>query len=290
MGKTMSSISFFSLYLELIHKGKKIGSGTGFIYEPDGVDQNFLVTNYHVLTGRYADKPDTLLPGLEGSPDEIQFSALSRDNYKPANFKLHMLQEGKPISWLEHKDRAQGIDIAAIRIEPPQNVAVISQKKLGLVDNINFEVGTDLFIVGFPFGFTLGNFLPIWKRGTVASEPLFRPNGLSMFYIDSFVKPGMSGSPVFAVEIREVFNLKSEDAKLFKKVERGELSALDAIKQLDPNSFAKSQHRKYFQLVGIFSHVITYDNQDLNMGVVWQKKLIDEIFANPCYVKHPFLS
>jgi hypothetical protein len=167
----------------------------------------------------------------------------------------------------------------------------MAQDKLGLVDDINFEVGSDLFIVGFPFGLALGNLLPIWKRGTVASEPLFRPDGLSMFYIDSFRNPGMSGSPVFAVEIREVFNLESEDAKLFRKLEQGELSALDVIRQLDLKSFQKSQHRKYFQLVGIYSaNILLNDNKDPNIGVVWHKKLIDEIFSQPCRVEHPFLS
>ena len=291
MSKKMSPVSFFSLHLELVRKGKKIGSGTGFIYKPDGVDQNFLVTNYHVLTARYPDKPDKLVNGFEGSPDEIQFSALSRDNYEPTTYKLPMLQEGKPIVWMEHKDRTQGVDIVAIRIEPPQNAAVISQRELNLVDDISFEVGSDLFIVGFPFGLALGNLLPIWKRGTVASEPLFRPNGLSVFYIDSFVKSGMSGSPVFAMEIREVFQLKSEDAKLFRKSQRGELSELDVIKQLDPKSFQESQHRKYFQLVGIYSaNILLNDNKDPNIGVVWHKKLIDEIFSQPCHVEHPFLS
>lgn len=286
MSKKMSPISFFSLRLEMIRKGKMIGNGTGFIYKSDRVEQNFLVTNYHVLTARYPEKPDTLLPGFEGSPDEIRLSLLRKDDYQPTHRALSMVKEGRPISWLEHKDRARGIDIVAIPIELPQDAIVISQKELGLVDDINFEVGSDLFIVGFPFGFSAGGFFPIWKRGTVASEPLLRPNGLSMFYIDSFTKPGMSGSPVLAVEIREFVYFGSEQGKLFEKFERKELSALDVIKHLDPNDFSKSQRKKCFQLVGIYSANI----KDPNIGVVWQKELIDEIFINPCCLEHPFLS
>ena len=295
IGKKMSPVSFFALRLEMVRKGKVIGSGTGFIYKSDRVEQNFLVTNYHVLTARYPTKPEILLPEFEGSPDEIRFSLLRKDNYQPTHSTVSMLQGGKPISWLEHKDRAQGVDIVAIPVEPPQDVIVISQRELDLVDDINFEVGSDLFIIGFPFGFAAGQFFPIWKRGTVASEPLFRPNGLPMFYIDSFTNPGMSGSPVLAVEIRAVTLLKSEHARLFEKFQRKELSALDVMRHLDQDSLSRSQHKKYLQLVGIYSANILVgidpaNREDPNIGVVWQKELIDEILINPCYVEHPFLS
>lgn len=294
MGKKMSPVSFFSLRLEMVRKGKVIGSGTGFIYKSHRVEQNFLVTNYHVLTARDPTKPETLLPEFEGSPDEIRFSLLRKDDYQPTHSAVSMLQGGKPISWLEHKDRAQGVDIVAIPVELPQDAIVMSQKELDLVDDINFEVGSDLFIIGFPFGFAAGQFFPIWKRGTVASEPLFRPNGLPMFYIDSFTNPGMSGSPVLAVEIREFIPLESEQARLFEKFQRKEFSALDVLKHLDLNSFSQSQRRKCLQLVGIYSSRILVgiypDNtNDPNIGVVWQKELIDEILINPCYVEHPFL-
>jgi hypothetical protein len=286
----MSPISFFSLRLELIRKGDSIGNGTGFIFKPDGVDQKFLVTNYHVLTARYPNKPDTLLPGFQGSPDAIRFSVLKKDDYQPAYREFSMLKNGKPISWLEHKHRVQGVDIVAIPIDSPQNTVTVSQNELGLVNDINFEVGSDLFIIGFPFGYAAGDFYPIWKRGTVASEPLFKPDGLSMFYIDSFTKPGMSGSPVFAMESRPFFKLKREEAKLFEQYKQKELSATDLIKQLDESSFSNAYYKKCFQFVGIFSGIIIHGDKDPNIGVVWQKQLIDEIFVNPSYVEHPFLA
>ena len=45
---------------------------------------------------------------------------------------------------------------------------------------------------------TAGGRLPIWKRGSLASEPDFDQRGLPLLYIDTATRPGMSGSPVYS--------------------------------------------------------------------------------------------
>ena len=282
--KKMSPISFFALRLDMICKGLKIGSGTGFVYQPAGIDRKFLVTNYHVISARNPREPHKLLPDFPASPDTIQFSVLRRPDYQPTTGGFS-LTDNKDYTWIEHKDRAQGVDIAAIPIEFSDDAIIFTQKQLNLVDNVNFEVGSDLFIIGFPYGYGSGDFFPIWKRGTVASEPLFNPEGLHRFYIDSLTKPGMSGSPVFATEIRDLVILKGEAKSNFEKYQRGETSALDLIRSLDVDQINKTVPTKCFQLVGIYSgRIMCHDNQDPNVGIVWQKKLIDELFAEPIIV------
>ncbi|MCH8223614.1 MAG: trypsin-like peptidase domain-containing protein, partial [Chloroflexi bacterium] len=168
----------------------------------------------------------------------------------------------------------------AVPISFPKEVKVVSQNQLGLVDDIDLEVGSDLFIVGFPFGFGAGDYFPIWKRGTIASEPLFEPDGLPRFYIDSSTKPGMSGAPVFATESRDYFDVGKEAGEAFAEVQRGEANALEAITKIDP---ANMQHfiKKEFRLVGIYSGRIVPGGEDPNIGIVWQKRLIDELFSDP---------
>lgn len=205
----MSPISFFSLHIELRLEGKKIGKATGFLYQPKEKDKIFLVTNYHVITASHPTNPSMILEGYPDCPDEIYITVLKKDNYVPFGIGYSLKKEDDPM-WIEHKDRDKGIDIVAIPIELPEDAIVVTQKQLSLVDDINFEIGSDLFIVGFPYGFGAGDFFPIWKRGTVASEPLFKPEGLSRFYMDAFTKPGMSGSPVFAFENRDIFYLDGE--------------------------------------------------------------------------------
>jgi S1-C subfamily serine protease len=61
--------------------------------------------------------------------------------------------------------------------------------------------GDSVSVVGFPFGMgqdvTLG--LPIWKTGTVASDPDVNFSGRPMFLVDTTSRQGMSVSPVYAV-------------------------------------------------------------------------------------------
>src|SRR5690242_7246944 len=51
-----------------------------------------------------------------------------------------------------------------------------------------------LFVIGYPQN--TENFYPIWKSGTIASEPNLMPLGIPFFYIDATTRKGMSGSPV----------------------------------------------------------------------------------------------
>ena len=54
--------------------------------------------------------------------------------------------------------------------------------------------------VGFPNGmFDEKHYLPIFRRGYVATSPDLDFNGAPLFLIDASVFPGSSGSPVFTV-------------------------------------------------------------------------------------------
>jgi hypothetical protein len=288
MTKKMSPISFFSLYIELRLEEKKIGKATGFLYQPKERDDIYLVTNYHVLTASDPKSPSMILEGYPDCPDEICITFFNKDKYVPYKIKYPLKKENEPIMMIEHKNRDKGIDIVAIPIELPEEAIVVTQNQLSLVDDINFEIGSDLFIVGFPYGFGAGDFLPIWKRGTVASEPLFKPEGLSRFYVDAFTKPGMSGSPVFAFENRNIFYLDSEAATQFEKYEHDEISALELINKMSFDKMANATQKKFLQLVGIYSgRILVHDEKDPNVGIVWQKQLIDELFSEPNITKHP---
>ncbi len=59
--------------------------------------------------------------------------------------------------------------------------------------------GDPVTIVGFPFGSGAGDGLPVWKTGTVASDMFVNFQGRPMFLVDTTSRPGMSGSPVYAV-------------------------------------------------------------------------------------------
>lgn len=285
--KKISPISLFPIHIEMMRNDKKIGDGTGFIFYHLVHETHFLITNYHVLTARIPTDPARLLEGYPDSPDELRWSALRKDNKEAFLGGVDLLSENG-INWIEHEDRAKGVDIVALKIIFDDDTLVMSQEKLGLVDDIALEVGAELFIVGFPFGLGVGDFFPLWKKGTIASEPLIKPNGLSRFYIDATTMPGMSGSPVFAMEERRCIDLKGESAAAFHQYEAGEATALDLFDRLEVASLEKSYSKKYFRLVGIYSGRLVDGKKDPSIGIVWNYELIEQMFSNPVFAEHPF--
>jgi hypothetical protein len=117
------------------------------------------------------------------------------------------------------------------------------------------RVAADVFILGYPKGLTMQGVLPVWKRGTVASEPLF-PLGdnIPAMFVDAITREGMSGSPVlyFGDEITDVL---------------GGLSPT-----VDP--------RLKPWLVGVYAgrDGVTGEEIEMALGRVWYKRMLDEIF------------
>lgn len=228
-----------------------------------------------------------LEPNYPDSPDEIYWSTFTRPNYaiRSGSFSIDAKTQ-----WLEHRQRAEGVDVAAIALAFPDDAVIITQNDLNLDDTIRIQVGMEIFIVGYPYGFSIHNILPIWKRGTIASEPTARPDGLDKFYVDAYAHPGMSGSPVFAVSRRQMFNLSPEAAELYAASERGEASASDFISSLDPNELQRGAFDGIaLRLIGIYGgRVLIEGNRDANLGVVYGASCLDEIFSSPVSVIHPF--
>src|SRR5260370_15689560 len=53
----------------------------------------------------------------------------------------------------------------------------------------------DVYILGYPFGTAPPGF-PVWKRGSIASEPDLTRIGTGYMLVDTASRPGMSGAPV----------------------------------------------------------------------------------------------
>lgn len=106
--------------------------------------------------------------------------------------------------WLAHPD-APSVDIAVMRLEP----GVLPQEEHPHVRPANdmtsteFEIvaGMDVFVLGYPDGFTGGGGFAVLKRGTIATHTGFRrptPVAGDHFLIDTATRHGMSGGPAFA--------------------------------------------------------------------------------------------
>jgi hypothetical protein len=64
---------------------------------------------------------------------------------------------------------------------------------------LTLSVAQDVFVVGYPYGLESGFMMPLWTRGTIASEPSLhyphRGKDLPLLIVDARTREGQSGSP-----------------------------------------------------------------------------------------------
>lgn len=283
----ISNISFFSRHLELYKNSLKIGDGTGFICSHPDRECYYLVSNFHVLTCRLPSNPAMLLPGYPDSPDEIRFTLNRRDDLEDRTIQLKIDSDSMLVL---HPRHSEGVDIAAMEIHfnEEQKKFITTQSDLNLVEDIELSVTAELSIVGYPWGQSPISTFPIWKTGHIASEPDLIVSNLHRFFIDAFTHPGMSGSPVFATEIRQSMQVTKQASEAFRKADSGELNPLAVISEMGPNPFIGSINVKHFRFVGIYSGRLDFSKGDPSLGIVWRKKLIDELLQYRLLVKHPY--
>jgi hypothetical protein len=183
------------LYLEVFYGDLRLANATCFSWKDN--DSAHLITNWHVVSGRH---PDTGQPLTEhaGVPDRMEVF-LHREGRLGA-WARHSVplwdRQGRPI-WLEHPQHAGKVDVVAVPFACPNG---LTDYPLNIVEFTDFRlaVGQDVFILGFPHGMAGGGAFPIWKRGSIASEPGIDFANLPCVLIDSGTRTGMSGAPVIA--------------------------------------------------------------------------------------------
>jgi S1-C subfamily serine protease len=181
-------------------------TGTGFfVRTKSGV---YLLTNDHMVGGKFAN--DEYLRDhkknipADSIPDSIILSLFGENLgsiYKDG-LAVREKKTGKPL-WIpfyeDEKNKNTLLDVVAIKVDMssvnPHNTTSFD------VDNdykseMKLYPGMDVFIIGYPSDSTFNVSMPVWKRGTIASEPTLSPVGNSNFLIDATTRKGMSGSPV----------------------------------------------------------------------------------------------
>jgi Trypsin-like peptidase domain len=193
--------------LELCFGDTVLGSATAFFAK--GAKGEQLVTNWHVVSGRH---PSTLKPLHPKSalPNILRIYAPMNQgtgntmvvHWRVFNVALYKDADCLQPSWLVHPTYRQGVDIAALPVERGSDTILLDaeDKQLDL-DDLRLRPSMDVYIVGYPRGMVGGANFPIWKRGSIASEPEFDIDGKPMFYIDAATREGLSGAPVYAEEV-----------------------------------------------------------------------------------------
>lgn len=175
---------------------------TGFLVGFNGT--TYLISNYHVLTGRLPDTgefpeesphigPDSVEIYHNAKGPEVGWIRIPEPLYGPDHVAL----------WLEHPVRGRRVDVVALPLTRLNGVELVTHSTSE--DDVLFPrlgVTSELNIIGFPFGVSGisfgeygGGALGIWSRATIASEPEIDHGDMPLFLVDSRSRPGQSGSP-----------------------------------------------------------------------------------------------
>lgn len=188
-----------------------------------------------------------------------------------------MVKDGRPTWWqhrgfLNQDGMAQQVDIGVICLNDwmpnyEEEKSCIASFKAAVLyrppedgksdywDYGYAPAGAEVFILGFPLGLALQGTLPIWKRGSVASEPLVNVAGqMPIFFVDSATRHGMSGSPVVYFG-KALINSRGLPAPA-------------------PQAFVEPW------LVGVYAgrRGSSPEEQEMSLGRVWHRRLLDDIF------------
>ncbi len=190
-------LSATSLEIKILHDDKLIGTATGFVV--DKHNKHYLVTNRHVVLACGLDPDPTDVGGwMCANKLAIFHNRLDHDG-QWFWVTENLLDEHGKAKWFEHPTLAGRADLVAIPLAQTDNVRFNPLDLELRKTDMRVGPGDSVSIVGFPFGRAQGAGLAIWKTGTVASDLSVDYNGRPMFLMDTTSRPGMSGSPVYAV-------------------------------------------------------------------------------------------
>lgn len=257
------SLSLSTHYLRMIALDSEtvMSTGTGFAYEFES--RLYLITNGHNVTRLNPENNERIIKSA-AFPIMIKTKARIIPKGDPNTFAsaffdidLYDDDEYKQPKWLVHPTHNYRVDVIAIPFaetsEIPEHVKLFPINQFKFDDDFEIEVADDVFILGYPFDITGGKELPIWKRGTISTEPIIDIDNLPKFLIDTATRSGMSGSPVI--------------------MERIGLHGLSGQKLTGQEIIGKI--RKF---AGVYSGRIgSEDNFQTQLGIVWKAHVIEEI-------------
>ena len=221
---------------------------TGFFYEHD--EQLYLVSNWQNFSGR---NPETLQPlsNHGGIPNKAKCRLILKEeilSWDDHEFALWS-KDDLPI-WYHHPQHGHHVDVAVMPIILPDRFKRTHINQYRFSD-MRIEIAQDVFILGFPLGINGRKELPIWKRGSIASEP---GGNYPRILIDTATRQCMSGSPVI-MKYRGVY-LANPGSNI----------------PSDEDWFGEGE-----LFLGVYSGRLGNDEFLAQLGVVWKMNVIEEI-------------
>ncbi|WP_424942543.1 trypsin-like peptidase domain-containing protein [Aliiroseovarius crassostreae] len=232
-------------------------TSTGFWWSHN--EELYLITNWHCVTGKNNDTSKDL-----GSfaPSHLSLSYKSFTDLNRSKRAIYGQSSTIPLfdsdykrNWIEHPD-GQSIDLVAIpcKIELPHSRTIQTLNNIEFEDRYEPKLGDDCFIVGYPEGF-VGEFVtPIWKRGSIASDPNFNHEGRPMLLVDTLGHKGLSGSPVIVRS--SGIHIPNGGTEITSDTVFGE----------------------WYTFLGVYSGRVSNEGIGAQLGRTWKVRLIADLF------------
>ena len=238
-------------------------TGTAFFYKTEL--EVFLITNWHNVTG-INPLTGNLLHSKNLTPNIIRIHYKkwvdqTKSSVQSQHYDLPLYNNDEPV-WLEHANR-NGVDVVAIPLSLDcfEDFANEFINTIAQETDLEVHAGMDCFILGFPEQLIGVANTPIWKRGSIASEPYQKHQ---YYYVDSATRKGMSGAPVIARHsgfLGGTGNVLTGNEKL----------------------------GTFLKFIAIYSGRVGDDQLGFQLGTAWQTNVINEILTNRLQGKHPLI-
>jgi hypothetical protein len=279
--------------MEFAETKKEMALGTGFIYEYQ--DFYYLITNGHCVTGinaetrtrisSHAGYPTVINAGvrirdaayieqtlIDHSQADPSFSTLDNEQLivdslrsKQLTIELYEDEQHTKPTWFIHPKHGYLVDVVAIPVCNKNEIPAYVH--LFPLNAYPFEceprVSDDVFVLGYPFGITDPLEYPIWKKGSIATEPSISFKGLPRMLIDTATRSGMSGSPVIIKRTGVHPSLGEDEEEERFGTAAGFAGVYSGRYGVEKNS-PKSDKP---------------DKEDVQLGIVWRKEVIEEILV-----------
>jgi len=212
----------------------------------------YLIINWHVISALDLFTKKHLLDG-GSQPNRFRCHFLIRiGQYESEPIDLPIRDEDdRPLWLIQVAQERRAIDLVALPLDYESlktKVTLLPVNELASGE-IAVMIGMDVFILGYPFGSKPPGF-PVWKRGSIASEPDLVRLSTGYYLVDTTSRPGMSGSPVI---------LRSWSNHI-----------------LESNMWTISNdHLPIDRIIGVYSGRLR--PEDAQIGIVWHVEYIDEI-------------
>jgi Trypsin-like peptidase domain len=241
--------SLAAIPIQMLFNATELSVGTAFIWKLN--DSHWLITNWHNVSGR---DPNTgkHLSRTAAEPNKLRVLFNVRGQLGPKVVKkLEIRNASNAPLWLVHPTHKNQIDVVAVAIQNYADVDMYAINTLSQLD-LAVRIGVDVFVLGFPFGLGPAGF-PVWKRGSIASEPKLPSAIQRHLFVDTASRPGMSGAPV----IRRSWTTHSL-----------------------ANGGTLENGASATKFVGVYSgRLASTDPLDAQLGVAWPASLVDEIVS-----------